>query len=72
MLLGYDLFGSRVLLDYGNGGNSMLIDKLFDLNRDGKLNANERTLEFLVVQDIMGEDEDIDSFEDDDLFFDEE
>ena len=50
----------------------MLIDKLFDLNRDGKLNANERTLEFLVVQDIMGEDEDIEAFDDDDLFFDEE
>lgn len=51
----------------------MLIDKLFDLNRDGKLNANERTLEFLVVQDIMGEDdEDFESFEDDDLFFEEE
>lgn len=38
-------------------------NRLFDLNRDGRIDSFERALEFTVIDDILNENED-----DDDLF----
>ena len=40
---------------------------LFDLDRDGKLDLFEQTLEFMAISELMKEDEDSDS--DDDFDF---
>jgi len=37
---------------------------LFDLNHDGKMNATERALEFVILEDMLSE-EDVDSSFDD-------
>lgn len=47
-----------------------MLNKLFDLNRDGKLDAGEKALEYMTFRAVTGEDDSDDddqNYEDDDL-----